>query len=751
MGTDRGEVVEPVPNIRSFKVHRKMCTELMKLVDRISRIFPDIEAARPRCSSGIQSLCLLSNAVDKAKLLLQHCCESSKLYLAVTGDTVLSRFQKARKSLEQSLSQVQSVVPVMLAAEISQIIDNLACMTIVLDSTEEETGRVIKELLQQGASTSDSIEISEIKALQFAASKLNITSPKAILIEKRSIKKLLDKVGPNDQTKKMILRYLLHLLKKYGNYITGEQMEAVYPYSDGPIVPENRSLHSQYIHYVEPERCFNYDQFETHDSEMGRAEPPEEYKCPISSRLMYDPVVIVSGATYERMWIQKWFDEGNDTCPKTGKKLAHILLTPNTVMKDLISKWCRRNGVTLAEPQKLAKEFHSWEVSSTSIRSFGSSMNDLHLPVDLSSMSLGSLDYSQGSDSSHARNTNDFNLMPKKATDNSWSHQIFVHVHDNDLITLSKFPDLEWDSQCQAIKDLKDRLKCNCQASCSLPSEKFVELLNRFLSSAYEHQDVKALRTGTQLLLEFVNNCGKDLSYLREDTFGMLGSFLDLEVMGEALSIMEKLSANYHNKATIATSSVLTSILKILDSDSREFQEQAVRILYNLSFNSENCSHMASLGCIPKLLPYFKDQTLLRYCICMLKNLGDIEVGRVSIVGTNGCIASVAEILDTGSVEEQEHALSVLLSLCSQREDYCQLVMYEGVIPSLVTISINGSDNGKVSAFELLRLLGDVQYEEESMKPRCDTQDSNDHPQEKKSSKTSGFLKKLSPFSKIKR
>ncbi|XP_028781628.1 U-box domain-containing protein 5, partial [Neltuma alba] len=574
MGTDRGEVVEPLPNVRSFKVHRKMCIELMKLVDRISRIFPDIEAARPRCSSGIQSLCLLNSAVDKAKLLLQHCCESSKLYLAVTGDTVLSRFLKARKSLEQSLGQVQSIVPVMLAAEISQIIDNLACMTIVLDSAEEEAGRVVKELLQQGASTADSVENSEIKALQFAAARLNISSPKAILIEKRSIKKLLDKVGPNDQTKKTILRYLLYLLKKYGKYITGEQMEMIYPYSEGSIVPENCSHHSRHIHNIESERCLNHDQYETRNSEMGRVEPPEEYKCPISSRLMYDPVVIASGATYERMWIQKWFDEGNDTCPKTEKRLAHMSLTPNTVMKDLISKWCRNNGVILAEPQQQAKEFHSWEVSSISIRSFGSSMDDLHLPVDLSNMSLGSLDYSQGSDSSHARNSNDLNLMSKKVNDNSWSHQLNVHVHDTDLIILSESHGLEWDSQCQAIEDLKDRLKCNCQSSCSVSSERFIEFLNRFLSSAYERQDVKALRTGTQLLMEFVNNCGKDLSYLREGTFGMLGSFLDLEVIGEALSIMEKLSASQHSKATSATSSVLTSILKILDSDSRGFQEQ---------------------------------------------------------------------------------------------------------------------------------------------------------------------------------
>ncbi|KAK7309299.1 hypothetical protein RJT34_05900 [Clitoria ternatea] len=81
MRMDIGEEGETLLNPRSFKVHGKMCTEFLKLVDRISRILPNIEAARPRSTSGIEILCSLSKAIEKAKLLLQHCSECSKLYL----------------------------------------------------------------------------------------------------------------------------------------------------------------------------------------------------------------------------------------------------------------------------------------------------------------------------------------------------------------------------------------------------------------------------------------------------------------------------------------------------------------------------------------------------------------------------------------------------------------------------------------------------------------------------------------------
>lgn len=63
------------------QVHHHMCMELIKFVNRVSMLLPAIEEARPRCNSGIQVLCQLSRALDKAKDILQHCSESSKLYL----------------------------------------------------------------------------------------------------------------------------------------------------------------------------------------------------------------------------------------------------------------------------------------------------------------------------------------------------------------------------------------------------------------------------------------------------------------------------------------------------------------------------------------------------------------------------------------------------------------------------------------------------------------------------------------------
>ncbi|WZY86521.1 hypothetical protein YC2023_032905 [Brassica napus] len=180
MGIDITTRIEKLPH--SFKMHSSMCLELKNLVDSIMSIFPDIEDARPGSSSGIQTLCLLNKALEKAKLLLQYCSESSKLYMAVTGDGILSRGCRAKKLLEQSLSDIRSMVPTVLAIKITQIVQDLRSTVLSLEPSEEEAGKAVRELMQLSTSSPD-----EIRDFHFAALKLHLSTPEAIVIERRSL------------------------------------------------------------------------------------------------------------------------------------------------------------------------------------------------------------------------------------------------------------------------------------------------------------------------------------------------------------------------------------------------------------------------------------------------------------------------------------------------------------------------------------------------------------------------------------
>ncbi|KAL3828938.1 hypothetical protein ACJIZ3_017740 [Penstemon smallii] len=71
----------------------------------------------------------------------------------------------------------------------------------------------------------------------------------------------------------------------------------------------------------------------------------EEFKCPLSKELMRDPVIIATGQTYDRPFIQRWLKAGNRTCPQTQQVLSHTNLTPNHLIRKLISQWCKNHGV----------------------------------------------------------------------------------------------------------------------------------------------------------------------------------------------------------------------------------------------------------------------------------------------------------------------------------------------------------------------------------------------------------------------
>ncbi|KAL3525376.1 hypothetical protein ACH5RR_013748 [Cinchona calisaya] len=745
MGSDVFEVREALPSPHDIKVHRLMCTDLIKLINSVSKVFPEIEAARPRCSTGMRALCVLNDAIGKAKSLLQHCSESSKLYLALTGDTILSRCQKSRNLLEQSLSQLQNMVPVMLAAEISKIISDLRVVAFSLDPSEGEAREVLLELLHQYRPPTESTEETSARAIQVATMRLHINSQKELLIEKRSIKKLLDKIGENEPPKRKILLFLQHLLKKYGKLIVKEQKENESMQHEAPF-----PLYSSSRQSVEVESRLIGGRDEARINTWSIPGIPEDFRCPLSLRIMHDPVVIESGLTFERMWIQRWFDEGHNVCPKTQRKLAHLSLTPNAVMKDLITKWCTRAGVIIPDPS-MATVYHSLEISSTSIASLSSSVNDLALPIDFSNSSIEATDAGQGSFSSHAQIANGVNMMSMK-TENSQRLQFGGSTHEIDLEILFELDSLPWEYRCKVVKDIQSFWKHE-DRSCSLMSfENLILPLLKFLKDADNSHDVEAQRAGCLLLSAFVKKCRSNtIPCLEEDTYALLVSFLDTEVAEETLGVLEVLSCHQSCDYEIAASGALHYILRILDKEISRLQEPALKVLCNLSENSKIRSLIVPSDFIPKLVQFFEDSALARYCVTILKNLCESEDARVFLAETDGCIASLTKLLESDSREDQECAVSVLLFLCSQRIQYCRLVMNEGVVPGLVAISNNGNTKAKAMAMELLRLLRDGVTDNEDC-PESEVgvfTDPSPHPNEKKSScKVNGIFGKMSIFSK---
>nr|DAD21629.1 TPA_asm: hypothetical protein HUJ06_023092 [Nelumbo nucifera] len=352
------------------------------------------------------------------------------------------------------------------------------------------------------------MEPSEFEAFQFAAARLQLTSPKSLLIERRDIKKLIDKFHDTEKTKERILKYLLYLVKKYGKSYGGEQMEnASSDQCESSLTSTDHvRKHVVCSQSIEKKIDVKYGHYKSQTDTS--CTPPEEFRCPISSRLMHDPVIIASGQTFERVWIEKWFNEGNDTCPKTQKKLQHFSLTPNSALKDLISKWCKRNRITIPNlrSQPIPAALYPWKTSSSnSIASLGSSLNDVHLRIDVSTVSIDSSDASYFSDPSNVKIRDDSSFVSSQMNGNSHECQSFDSFSSGEnSVWLSKLAALPWTSQCKAVEDIRNHFNDNDQACYSLLSDSSIDSLFRFLKYAHDVSDTKAQRDGVQVLLAFL-------------------------------------------------------------------------------------------------------------------------------------------------------------------------------------------------------------------------------------------------------
>ncbi|XP_065850090.1 U-box domain-containing protein 21-like [Euphorbia lathyris] len=80
-----------------------------------------------------------------------------------------------------------------------------------------------------------------------------------------------------------------------------------------------------------------------HNLEMDEIAIPQHFRCPITLDLMKDPVILLTGITYDRESIDKWVEDGNFTCPVTNQVLSSFDQIPNHFIRKMIQDWCVQN------------------------------------------------------------------------------------------------------------------------------------------------------------------------------------------------------------------------------------------------------------------------------------------------------------------------------------------------------------------------------------------------------------------------
>lgn len=329
-----------------------------------------------------------------------------------------------------------------------------------------------------------------------------ITSSRAALRERRALKKLIERARTEeDKRKESIVAYLLHLMRKYSKLFRNEFSDDNDSQGSTPCSPtvlgsfEDGSVPGGNVHAFDRQlsklSSFNFKpNFRRSDQ---TSVPPEELRCPISLQLMYDPVIIASGQTYERICIEKWFSDGHNTCPKTQQQLSHLCLTPNYCVKGLVTSWCEQNGVPVPDGPPESLDLNYWRL----VESANSKLTD----------SIGYRKF-KGIKVVPLEDSGIIEEAVDEAEDSVHEDESAGNVCDSYeslLINLGREDDLI--NKCKVVEQIRHLLKDDEEARIYMGANGFVEALLRFLELALDARNETAQDIGAMALFNLaVNN-----------------------------------------------------------------------------------------------------------------------------------------------------------------------------------------------------------------------------------------------------
>lgn len=390
--------------------------------------------------------------------------------------------------------------------QILEIVNELETIAFSLDPLEKQVGDDIIALLQQGRKFNDSNDNNELESFHQAATRLGITSSRAALTERRALKKLIERARvEEDKRKESIVAYLLHLMRKYSKLFRSEMIDDNDSQGSTPCSPTVQCSFEDGVHNGN-EHAFDRQlsklcsfNFRPNNRRSGQMSlPPEELRCPISLQLMYDPVIIASGQTYERICIEKWFSDGHNTCPKTQQKLPHLCLTPNYCVKGLIASWCEQNGVSVPDSPPDSLDLNYWRLA-LSEESTNSKSNEIVRSCKLKEMKVVPLEVSGTIEES------EYNDIENTYAQGDESETNVVDRYQDFLSVLNEGENLR--QKCNIVEQIRLMLKDDEEARVFMGANGFVVALLRFLESVVHERNSYAQEIGAMALFNLaVNN-----------------------------------------------------------------------------------------------------------------------------------------------------------------------------------------------------------------------------------------------------
>ncbi|KAJ0112288.1 hypothetical protein Patl1_01509 [Pistacia atlantica] len=373
---------------------------------------------------------------------------------------------------------------------------------------------------------------------------------------------------------------------------------------------------------------------------------PEEFKCPLSKELMRDPVVLASGQTFDRPYIQRWLKAGNRTCPRTQQVLSHTILTPNYLIREMISQWCKCQGIELPNPVQYVNE----EVTEADRDHFLSLLEKMSATL-----------------AEQREAAKELRLLTKRIPS-------FRALFGESL-----------DAIPQLLSPLSES-KSKSGIHPNLQEDVITTLLNLSI-----HDSNKKLVAETPMVIPLL------MEALRSGT---------IETRSNAAAALFTLSALDSNKELIGKSGALKPLIDLLDEGHTLAMKDVASALFNLCIFHENKARAVRDGAVRVILKKIADGVHVDELLAILAILSTNQRA-VDEMGDLGAVSCLLRIIRESTCERnKENCIAILHTIClNDRTKWTAMKEEENTYRTISKLAQDGTARAKRKANGILERL----------------------------------------------
>lgn len=616
------DVVGEISAISDYRATvKKQYTNLARRLKLLTPMFEEIRDSKEALPLGsAKALASLAKTLESAKELLRFGSEGSKIYLVLERQQIMSKFQEVTDEVEQALSAI-SFEKLDISDEVKEQVE------LVLAQFRRAKGRVdssdaelYDDLLSLYSKNIDAEKDPDV--LRRLVEKLQLGGIADLTQESLALHEMVGATGgdPGESIEKMSM-----LLKKVKDFVqtVNPNIDSTASGNSAPTSSSGKAVS---------------------EGNTKNLVIPDDFRCPISLELMKDPVIVSTGQTYERSCIEKWLEQGHNTCPKTQQTLTSTSLTPNYVLRSLIAQWCEANGI---DPPKRPSTSRSTKTNSACS------------PAERFKISALLCKLTSGNPEDQRSAAGEIRLLAKRNADNR------VAIAEAGAIPL------------------------------------LVQLLSTIDSRTQEHSVTALLN-----LSICEENKGSIISSGAVPGIVHVLKKGSMEARENAAATLFSLSVVDENKVMIGASGAIPPLVTLLSEGTQRGKKDAATALFNLCIYQGNKGKAVRAGVIPTLMRLLTEPqgSMVDESLAILAILSSHSEGKVAI-GAAEAVPVLVDVIGNGSPRNKENAAAVLVHLCSGDHQHIVNAQELGVMGPLLDLAQNGTDRGKRKAGQLLERM----------------------------------------------